>query len=114
MGEREFEYRLTTEKAVDKEAELFNMPPYSIPFFPSGNGKIKNISVEIDNDKILLTTMRKEDDGILIRLFNTQNSANTSNISVFGVNTKISLAPYEYKTYMVQNSKVLEISETLC
>ena len=114
MGEREFEYRLTTEKAVDKEAELFNMPPYSIPFFPSGNGKIKNISVEIDNDKILLTTMQKEEDGILIRLFNTQNSANTSNISVFGVNTKISLAPYEYKTYMVQNSKVLEISETLC
>ena len=114
MGEREFEYRLTTEKAVDKEAELFNMPPYSIPFFPSGNGKIKNISVEIDNDKILLTTMQKEKDGILIRLFNTQNSANTSNISVFGVNTKISLAPYEYKTYMVQNSKVLEISETLC
>lgn len=114
MGEREFEYRLTTEKAVDKEAELFNMPPYSIPFFPSGNGKIKNISVEIDNDKILLTTMQKEEDGILIRLFNTQNSTNTSNISVFGVNTKISLAPYEYKTYMVQNSKVLEISETLC
>lgn len=114
MGEREFEYRLTTEKAVDKEAELFNMPPYSIPFFPSGNGKIKNISVEIDNDKILLTTMQKEEDGILIRLFNTQNSTNTSNISVFGVKTKISLAPYEYKTYMVQNSKVLEISETLC
>ena len=114
MGEREFEYRLSTEKAVDKEAELFNMPPYSIPFFPSGNGKIKNISVEIDNDKILLTTMQKEEDGILIRLFNTQNSTNTSNISVFGVNTKISLAPYEYKTYMVQNSKVLEISETLC
>lgn len=114
MGEREFEYRLTTEKAVDKEAELFNMPPYSIPFFPSGNGKIKNISVEIDNDKILLTTMQKEEDGILIRLFNTQNSANTSNISVFGVNAKISLAPYEYKTYMVQNSKILEISETLC
>ena len=114
MGEREFEYRLTTEKAVDKEAELFNMPPYSIPFFPSGNGKIKNISVEIDNDKILLATMQKEEDGILIRLFNTQNSTNTSNISVFGVNTKISLAPYEYKTYMVQNSKVLEISETLC
>lgn len=111
MGEREFEYRITTEKSVDKEAELFNMPPYSVPFFPSGKGEIKDIAVEISNEDVLLTTMQKQNDGIIFRLFNAQNTENTANVSVLGTNAKISLAPFEYKTYVLKNDKLSEMTK---
>ena len=111
MGERVFEYRITTEKAVDKEAELFNMPPYSIPFFPSGNGEAKDCAVEIGNENIMLSTLQRQNGGIMFRLFNTQNIENTADVFVFGTNVKISLAPFEYKTYMFMNNKIYEITE---
>ena len=108
MGEREFEYRITTEKTVDKEAELFNMPPYSVPFFPSGDGIKRNTAVEIDNDNILLTTMQRRNDGILIRLFNTQNNSNEANVSAFKISTKIKFAPFEFKTYIIKDGAWVE------
>ena len=111
MGEREFEYRNTTEKSVDKEAELFNMPPYSIPFFPSGDGVNRDVSVKINNDNILLKTMQKRKDGIAVRLFNTQNSVNTTDVFVLGSSAKISLEPFEYRTYIVKNGKISEVWE---
>lgn len=85
------------------------MPPYSVPFFPSGKGEIKDIAVEISNEDVLLTTMQKQNDGIIFRLFNAQNTENTANVSVLGTNAKISLAPFEYKTYVLKNDKLSEM-----
>ena len=100
---REFEYRIIAEKTVDKEAELFNMPPYSIPFFPSGDGIKRNTAVEIDNGNILLTTMQRQNDEILIRLFNTRDNSNEANVSAFKINTKIEFSPFEFKTYIIKD-----------
>ena len=87
------------------------MPPYSIPFFPSGDGVNRDVSVKINNDNILLTTMQKRKDGIAVRLFNTQNSVNTTDVFVLGSSAKISLEPFEYRTYIVKNGKISEVWE---
>lgn len=87
------------------------MPPYSIPFFPSGNGEAKDCAVEIGNENIMLSTLQRQNGGIMFRLFNTQNIENTADVFVFGTNVKISLAPFEYKTYMFMNNKIYEITE---
>ena len=40
MGERQFSFRITTEKNIDREAQVYNETPYLMSFFPSGEGEI--------------------------------------------------------------------------
>lgn len=104
MGERDFSFRiLVNEEYTDYEAEVFNRQPYVLSFFPSGQGEKPEKGIEIDNKHIIISSLRAEDDGRIIRLYNSSEKAQQCNI--FG-GTKFD--PFEVKTFRINGSNAEE------
>ena len=110
MGERELDFRITAENAIDKEAEIFNMPPFAMSFFPAGGGEKVDFAISVDNDAVLITTIQKRENGILLRLYNTQNTDNSAAVTVRGARFETVLAPFELKTYILKDNRLIETS----
>ncbi|MBQ1947085.1 MAG: alpha-mannosidase [Clostridia bacterium] len=113
MGEREFEYRLTTNMAnIDAEAEIYNQRPYALSFFPSGLGEKKEDGFRVDNKNITLSALRHSEHGVIVRLFNTQDAETAATVSAWGKTYNLSFTPYEVKTLLYKNGN-LEESEMI-
>lgn len=110
MGERELDFRITAENAIDKEAEIFNMPPLAMSFFPAGGGEKVDFAISVDNDVVLITTIQKRENGILLRLYNTRNTDNSAAVTVRGARFETVLAPFELKKYILKDNRLLETS----
>lgn len=108
MGERELDFRITAEKAIDKEAEIFNMPPLVMSFFPAGGGEKIDFGVSLDNDTVLITTMQKRENGILIRLYNALDTENSTVVTTSGGQFNVMLNPFEVKTYILKDNNLIE------
>ena len=104
MGEREFEFRLTTDSnRIEKLSDIFNQPVYALSFFPSGSGEKKDTSVEIKNDKVILSRYKKENN-VLIRLYNSSDNQENTELAIGDNKFTVSFAPYEVKTFVYDGS----------
>lgn len=110
MGENEFCYRLTPEfDTIDKDAEVFNQPPFVLSFFPSGEGTAKETILEIDNGKILLSSLkRKNSSEFLLRLFNSSSDCESASLLINGNNRSLDFAPFEAKAYIFDGKNLTE------
>lgn len=110
MGEREFEYRITADiQEIDASAEVYNQPVYTLPFFPSGDGKQQNTAVEICNRDIILSSYKKNsDDKLRVRLFNSAETDSRTKFYINGNSYEISFNPFEIKTFMADDEKMQE------
>ena len=108
IGERNFKYRITSEKNIDCEAESFNLPPYALSFFPSGKEGSGCDTFELDNKEILLSTFQKCDDKIIFRLYNSQNRKNTAGFKILGDSYTKEFNPFEVKTFVADSSDLKE------
>lgn len=102
MGERNFEYRLTTEVAhIDSESEIYNQQPYTLSFFPSGNGETIERSVYIENQDIIMSRCKSVDSGkLLVRLFNSKETENRTKLWIEGNVFTVDFKLYEFKTFI--------------
>lgn len=102
MGEREFEYRLTTDSdCLDAQAEIYNQPVYALSFFPSGTGETKDRAMEITNRNLLLTRYERRTDGTFcLRIYNASEQAQTGQIWLWGEEFELTLEPFQYQTYL--------------
>ena len=102
LGEREFEYRLTTDVAhLDMQAEIYNQPVYALSFFPSGDGKIKDTRVEITNPSLLLTRYDRNQDGsFLLRIYNSDDKEQTGKVLIQNNTFEITLPAFTFQTYL--------------
>lgn len=109
MGERSFDFRITAEYSeIDKAAEIYNQSTYVLSFFPSGNGKKQDTSVEILDNSIIMTSFRRQDDGsYFIRLFNSSDKEVEATLKMFGNEFSISQIPYEICGYIFKNSELI-------
>lgn len=114
MGEREFEYRIMADNGkIEKEAEVYNQPVFSLAFFPPGTGEKKETAVVVENEDILMPCYRINDDGkLIVRLFNTKDSDNKTVFKANGKSFEISFTPFEVKTFVLENAKLTECSMT--
>lgn len=109
MGEREFEYRLTADIAhLDRDAEIFNQPPYALSFFPSGTGEKQETAVEIGNNDVILSAYKPADGGALIRLFNSSDKATETDLRINGCVHSISFGAFEVKAFIVNGGSITE------
>ena len=109
IGEREFEYRITTDtKNLDMQAEIFNQPCIALSFFPSGAGEKICTAVEISNPEIILSRFCKKDDGVTIRLFNSSDAPNKTVLTVGNTENEISFGAFEVKTFRYADSVLTE------
>lgn len=102
MGEREFEFRLTSEmEYIDAEAEIYNQPVNALSFFPSGGKKSDKHSVRVENLKIILTRCKKiEGEKLMVRLFNSDEKEASTKIFIDNSEFFVSLSPFEFNTYV--------------
>lgn len=114
MGEREFEYRLTTHMdRLDYAAEIYNQIPYALSFFPSGAGETTGMTVELDNPTVLLSALKKLPDGrMLVRLFNTKETENTVQLKLDGQIFRMNMTPFEVRTCTYDGTQLNECAIT--
>ena len=109
MGERDFSFRiLANEEYVDFEAEIFNMKPYVLSFFPSGTGEKTENAVVLDNKNIILSAYKEEKNSVLIRLFNSSFENQYVTVSFEGINFNIDFKPFEVKTFIKKDGCLAE------
>jgi len=109
MGERELEYRLTADIShLDAQAEIFNQPPVSLSFFPSGSGEKKNSTVEIGNEDIILSAFKPIDGAVLLRMFNSSDKNVEAEFKINGYVHCVSFGAFEVKAFAVNGSEIKE------
>jgi len=110
MGERDFSYRLTPEfDTIDSDAEVFNQPPYALSFFPSGNDEKCETEFKISNNKILLSSYKKwNNEEYLLRIFNSSENAESTNLSINGKEFEINFTPFEAKGFRFNGKNLIE------
>lgn len=111
IGEREFEYRLTADTTnLDVQADIFNQPCIALSFFPSGTKEKKDTAVEVSNYEVLLTRLRKNDDDITVRLFNSSDKPASSDFTIDRNKFKITFGEFEVKTFRYKDGILNETS----
>lgn len=103
MGERQFSFRITAEENIEREAMNFNEAPTLLSFFPSGKGEVKGSSVTVDNHDVILTSVRKTDEGYMLTLLNFTERENSAEIEILPLGKKLTVnfKKFEYKTVIV-------------
>lgn len=110
MGERDFEYRLSANlNTLDRDAEIFNQPPYTLSFFPSGLGEKRDTTVEVSNPETVLTSLKKAKNGnFLVRLFNSTDKKASTDFTAFGKTISVDFTPYEIKAFLIKENSIDE------
>ena len=109
IGEREYEYRLLPYSAqLCKEAEIFNQPPYSLSFFPSGMGEKKETAFEIGNGNIILSAYKPHGDSKILRLYNASDKVETADIAIGKNRFNVSFGAFEVKTFIFDGAELKE------
>ena len=111
MGEHDFAFRLSADGAhLDTRAESYNQPAYAYSFFPSGVGEQKGTKVSLSNEEILLTSLRKQGDCRLLRLYNGSSQAQTAKLTMEGGSWTLAFAPYEARAFRWEDGSLTEAS----
>ena len=108
MGERDFEFRITADtEHIDYAAEEFNMQPFALSFFPSGDGERNKTEINIDNKDIIMTRCALDGKGnLLIRIYNTSEAPADAEVTVDNNKFCAKFAPFEIKTVIFNIQKV--------
>lgn len=80
--------------------QIFNESPILLSFFPSGDGDSKTSVIEIDNPQILLSSLKKSDNGYEAVLYNASENDNITNVLINPAKEKFDLkfGKHEIKT----------------
>ena len=103
MGERQFSFRITTEDNIEREALIFNESPRLLSFFPSGDGDKKGKVIDIDNEYIVLSSVKKNDNGYTLTLHNFSDKEQNAVINIYPLHKEIPLhfGKYELKIFEI-------------
>lgn len=114
QGKRKFSFRLSVNKPdeTDRLAQEFCEKPYSVNAFPDGNGS-KEIKIAVLSPKITLTSLYKEGDGFVFRLFNNNDKQCCTEVSVGENKAEFNFEKYEIKTVSYKNGTFIEQSSIL-
>lgn len=109
MGERNFSFRIcVNEQFTDCEASIFNQKPYILAFFPSGDGEKTEKAVKIDNKHIILTALKNNEKGTLIRLYNSSPEKQTCSVNICGDILRANFNKFEVKTFVKDGKNITE------
>ncbi|MBR2334922.1 MAG: alpha-mannosidase [Clostridia bacterium] len=92
MGERVFNFRITADDNISRAAQVFNEAPQVLSFFPSGNGEKKGTAVRVDNEKIILSSVRKKNGKFVLTLYNSSSDPQTATVELTAIGKSIAVA----------------------
>ena len=102
IGERQFSFRITTEENISRQAQIFNEMPQAISFFPTGEGKKCESVVDIDNPKIIMSSMRKTDDGYKLTLYNSEEAEANATVTFSNKKEDLHFGKFELKEIVLK------------
>lgn len=112
MGERTFEFKITSSEDVEKKALVFNETPVAISYFPHEEEKENVCCFEIENDNIQMSLVKKVGDRIILHLFNSSEKAQDTNIESPWTNkTHMTFKGFEIKFAEIINREIVEIQD---
>lgn len=122
QGERQYEFLLTAGKAAQvhqelpRKAEIFLQAPTIMPFFPDGEGKRFTAPVWLEGDPVLISALKKADngDGYILRLFNSSpdNARAVLHCEALEIHKGIVFSMYELKTFRLTKGVIQPCSLT--
>ena len=104
IGERSFSFRIIAGEPAPRAAQLFNEPPKLLSFFPSGEGIAPSHALSVNPKQILVTSVKKTDEGYVARLFNSTDAPCAATVcSDFGTprEQKYKLRPFETRKVLL-------------
>lgn len=109
MGERSFEFKITSSEDYEKKALIFNEAPIVMSYFPHEEVYDNQPCCTIDNENIQLSLIKKSDKRIILHLFNASFDEQSAVIkSCFAKDTAFAFKPYELKLVEVSDGCMRE------
>ena len=117
QGERDFSFMFcvgssdTLLNSASRTAQLFNMKPMALSFYPTGIGTLPTSPVKLtDNSVINMTALKlaENKDGYIVRLFNPTENAQSCNLSFCDAKISLSFGAYEIKTLKYDGNSIFE------
>jgi hypothetical protein len=90
-------FRLTTDRNVHRQAQIFNEAPFAMSVFPSGSGERAESVIEIDNQDVLLSSVKADGDKYRLTLYNASDSNNDAVVKVMGKSMNLNFTKHELK-----------------
>lgn len=118
IGERRFRFVLQGGEEAERlasvglEAQLENEQPFVYSFFSKGDAVVTQGApvMEVSNRHILLTALRREADGYLVRLYNPMDSEQSTAVRLLDAQTKLSFGPFAMRAFHLVGSELREVS----
>ena len=110
QGRRNFRFQMdyTDKKYMENRAQEFINTPYTLNFFPHGNGYESKSVVDIDNTAISLVSFYKEKDSYTLRFVNNTENKEAVNVTIGGKKYALTFGKYEAKTYIFDGAALTE------
>lgn len=121
QGERLFRFRIaagghTLLDDIDNRALAFNEEPFALAYCPSGEGEKKAPFYSIDNPAVVLSALKRgeDGDGYILRLYQTTSQLQKACVTIpsLSINTAVTLAAGEIKTFRAVPGLLEECSLT--
>ena len=105
QGRHSFSFRLSYDPAekLENNAQDFVNPPFSLNFFPHGNGELAKPVLNIDNPAVSLSAFYKTEEGYILRLVNNNPQRMSTELTLCGRTYPITLEKYEVKCFIFAN-----------
>lgn len=97
IGERSYSFRITTQKDIARAAQIFNEAPQTISFFPSGEGEKRESFVKLDNENIILSSIKKKGEDLEVTLYNAVDTDQKAVIEIADKKTELDFSKHELK-----------------
>jgi len=118
LGERQFVFAMNGGEAkermdsVDREAAIFNEPPFAVNFFPAGEGDNHESVLTIDNPTLVLSSFRRSEKGYILRVFNPTETEQATEILMpsFAIRESMHFTPYAVRTFLAQTGSLTELT----
>lgn len=109
MGERTFSFKITASADFEKKALVFNEEPVAISYFPHAEMAENVPCVTIENENIQISLIKREDDKIILHLFNSsKNTENTTVKGIFFEDCNVTFKGYELKFMEIKDNKLVD------
>ena len=118
QGERTFRFRFipgdaeTIRARTPRDAQLFNMPPTALSFYPPESGAQPAAPFTLEGDPVELTAFKQAEDGdgFILRLFNPfgRPAAVQLHADAWDTQSDLTMQPFEIRTLRLRSGSVTE------
>ena len=112
QGVHDFTFRVQVNDLDDCEriSNELNQPVYALSFFPHGNGNNTDSSVTLSNPKIVISALKRLQNGDhLIRLYNGNDQPAATILQIKGIQKEIQFSPYQFSTFRFNGTEISAI-----